>query len=379
MEGCRICGGDFFPKPLLTYDGAPRAAQGFLNVEQLVNDAAVNLKIWQCTQCGTVQHNLSPVDYYREVIRSIAFSPEMRTYRLEQLGSWLQLYTLNDANILEIGSGRGEYLELLKECGAKSVEGIEYSKVSCELATDKGLKVYKGYLDHTGTSIPPGTKYQGFVTFSFMEHWPNPNASLKALSNLMSDGAIGLVEVPNFNMILQKGLYSEFTIDHIFYFDKKSLTFMLEKNGYEVLSIDVVWYNYILSAVVRKRPPLQIKHFEAVQNRVASQLRAYIERFNPKSVVVWGAGHQALAVITIAKISENIRYIVDSAPFKQEKYTPASHILIKSPDYLLEDTPEAVIVMAAGFSAEVISTLRQRYGHIQELAILGEDELEILD
>ena len=91
MEGCRICGGDFFPKPLLTYDGAPRAAQGFLNVEQLVNDAAVNLKIWQCTQCGTVQHNLSPVDYYREVIRSIAFSPEMRTYRLQQLGSWLQL------------------------------------------------------------------------------------------------------------------------------------------------------------------------------------------------------------------------------------------------------------------------------------------------
>ena len=126
-------------------------------------------------------------------------------------------------------------------------------------------------------------------------------------------------------------------------------------------------YFYFTSATNTMR-----KHFVSYANEI-------VRLFNPKSVVVWGAGHQALAVITIAKISENIRYIVDSAPFKQEKYTPASHILIKSPDYLLEDTPEAVIVMAAGFSAEVISTLRQRYGHIQELAILGEDELEILD
>ena len=379
MMNCRVCNGAFFPNPLLSYDHSPWSAQGFLNPNQAHIDDTVDLKIWQCQVCGTIQHNLLPVEYYREVIRAIAFSPGMRSYRVQQLNSWLDQYQLKNQRILEVGAGKGEYLDLLKECGAQNISGLEFSKNNCASARQNGHNIYQGYLDGDISPLPAKLNFQAFTVFSFMEHWPNPNLSFSMLNQHLSDGAIGLIEVPNFEMILQKGLYSEFTTDHIFYFDKKSLIFLLEKNGFEVLSIDIIWHDYILSAVVRKRQPLATDLFEQVRNRVTTDLHDYIARFDSKSVVVWGAGHQALAVITMTQIQNEIKYIVDSAKFKQEKLTPASHIIIKPPSYMNIDCPKAIIVMAAGYSNEVANLVVHDYPHIKHLAILREDHLEVVN
>ncbi len=73
---CRVCEGSLFSEPLLEYEGSPKSAQGFLN-SLSEQDELVNLAIYQCAKCGLVQHNLEPVSYYKEVIRAVAFSPEM--------------------------------------------------------------------------------------------------------------------------------------------------------------------------------------------------------------------------------------------------------------------------------------------------------------
>ena len=92
---------------------------------------------------------------------------------------------------------------------------------------------------------------------------------------------------------------------------------------------------------------------------------------------MWGAGHQALAVIALANIQDRICYVVDSAPFKQGKYTPASHLPIVSPDELISNSVDAVIVMAASYSDEVANTLRLKYPADLEIAILRDYGLEI--
>ena len=53
---------------------------------------------------------------------------------------------------------------------------------------------------------------------SYLEHLPDPNTVLQGISYNLNEDGIGLVEVPNFEMILEKNLYSEFIIDHLFYF-----------------------------------------------------------------------------------------------------------------------------------------------------------------
>jgi SAM-dependent methyltransferase len=301
----------------------------------------------------------------------------MRRFRLEQLGSWISRNNLQNKKILEVGCGKGEYIDLLQKSGASQVVGLEFSENSITCAKNAGFIVQKGYLD-ASFKVPLQFQFDAFSIFSFLEHWPKPNEGLSILHLLLSEGASGLVEVPNFELILSKGLYSEFTTDHIFYFDKKSFTFLLEKNGFEVVSMESIWYDYILSAEVRKKSSLDVSHFLKIQNSVNSQLNQFIDRFEHNQVAIWGAGHQALAVIAMASIAPRIKYVIDSAPFKQGKYTPATHLQIFSPQILLRDLPKSIVIVAAGYSDEIANIILEKYPTIENIAILREDRLEII-
>lgn len=375
-HSCRICDGSLSASPLLRYENSPRSAQGFLDAIEECDDS-VNLEIFQCVYCGLIQHSLAPVPYYKEVVRAVAFSREMGEFRIDQLRHWIKKNHLENKKILEVGCGRGEYIDLLISAGATKVAGIEYAQKSVVTAREKFPQIYQGYLD-SDFQLPSDFKFDAFTIFSFLEHWTNPNQGLRMIHSVLSEGAVGLVEVPNFELILNKGLYSEFTTDHIFYFDRKSFTFLLEKNGFEVISIESVWYDYILSAKVRKRPLLDVKNFLNIQEKIKSQLTAFISQYGDREVAIWGAGHQALAVIAMAGIANQVKYIVDSAPFKQGKFTPATHLLIVGPEHLNAHAPRAVIVMAAGYSNEVIRIILEKYSFIEHIAVLREDELEIV-
>jgi len=361
---------------LLAYPDSPQSAQGFLDCLDQQDDV-VDLKIYQCQLCGLVQHDLPPVSYYREVIRAVAFSEEMGQYRIGQLGGWIKDYDLVTKRVLEIGCGRGEYLDLLQKAGARHVHGIEYSETSVWAARKNGFDVRTGYVSANFVS-PWNEKFDAFTIFSFMEHWPDLNGSLRALQAMLNDEAHGLIEVPNFEFVVANGLYSEFTADHIFYFDRQTLRAVLEFNGFELISIEPIWHDYILSAQVRKRTPLKTAGFKTKQQRIVEQLQKFVSRFEPKDVVVWGAGHQALAVMSLAKLQKSISHVVDSASFKQNKYTPGTRLQIKPPESLLHDLPKAIVIMAAAYSDEVARTISEKYPRIESVAILREEAMEII-
>lgn len=372
---CRICGQAFFEQPLLRYQNMPATAQGFPTEDTLHQDHGADVEVCQCASCGLVQLNNAPVPYYREVIRAAGFSEEMKEFRRMQFREWVDKYALTDKKVLEIGCGRGEYLSLLQEVGVNAF-GVEYAEASVDFCRKQGLSVSRGFLDEKTDMFLPQAPFDAFVCLNFMEHWPNPNATLQGISHHLSEGAIGLVEVPNFDMILDKGLFSEFISDHLLYFTQDTLSFTLQRNGFEVLDCQPVWHYYILSAVVKKRTRTNLAHFDNYRTRITTELHAFIARFPAGKVAIWGAGHQALAVIALANLGNNIRYVVDSAPFKQGKYTPATHLPIVSPATLLSNPVEAVIVMAASYSDEVAHTLRGHYSNTLKVAILRDFGLE---
>jgi SAM-dependent methyltransferase len=276
-----------------------------------------------------------------------------------------------------VGCGRGEYLELLRAAGVDDVRGIEHSKDNVTHARERGFQVHQGYLA-PGFLSPWKERFDAFAVFSFMEHWPDVPGSLRALRSVLKDGAVGLIEVPNFEFIVRSGLYSEFTVDHIFYFDQDTLRGILESNGFRVLSIDPVWHDYILSAQVCTRTPIDSQGFVARQTRIVRELQDYAGRFDRSEVAVWGAGHQALAVMSMAHLQDRVSHVLDSAPFKQDRFTPGTGLRIKAPETLTQDGVQAVIVMAAAYSDEIVRTIRSRYPHIVHLAVLREDGLEVI-
>jgi len=375
---CAICESNLFNNPLLVYSNMPSSAQGFPTLENLDNDVGETLKIYQCANCGLVQLKNKPVDYFREVIRAAAFSDEMKSFRYNQFKSWVNDYNLLGKKILEVGCGRGEYLNIFKEIGLNAY-GIEYSYKSVQYCNDNSLSVHQGYLGDDKRYRDSRGPFQAFASLNFMEHWPDPNASLQILKKNLTEEAIGLVEVPNFDMILAKGLFSEFISDHLFYFTKDSLTFTLQKNGFEIIECKSVWYDYILSAVVKNRTAYNLSSLKTKQEKIVNELHSFIAKFPKNKVAVWGAGHQALALLSLGNLSMLIPYIIDSATFKQGKFTPGTHIPIFSPDELTKSPVDAIIVMAASYSDEVAKQIKNNYGKTINIKILRNNGLESFD
>lgn len=374
VDRCRVCGEPFFAAPLLRYGNMPRAAQFLPDKDALAAERGVELEVCQCSGCGLVQLTNEPVPYHREVVRAAAFSEEMRGFRQEQFAAFIKTHALKGKKVLEVGCGRGEYLALLKASGADAY-GIEDSPDSVAHCVAAGLKAERAYLASNGQRLPHGP-FDAFCVLNFLEHMPDPNAALRAAAANLAEGGVGLVEVPNFDMIVRSELFTEFIPDHLFYFTEDTLGSMLRRNGFEVVECGEIWHDYILSAVVRKRAPLDLSGFHARQERLRVELHRYLAGFGEKRVAVWGAGHQALAVLALTGVRDKIRYVLDSAPFKQGKFTPATHLPIVSPDALESDPADAVIVMAASYSDEVARTIRSRFGAKVRIAILRDSGLE---
>jgi hypothetical protein len=79
--------------------------------------------------------------------------------------------------------------------------------------------------------------------------------------------------------------------------------------------------------------------------------------------------------LALSKASD-IEYIIDSAKFKQGKYTPIMHTKIVSPDYPKENKVDLVIVMVPGlYPGEVLKTLNNMNLGI-ETATLRDNKIE---
>jgi 2-polyprenyl-3-methyl-5-hydroxy-6-metoxy-1,4-benzoquinol methylase len=354
----------------------PKAAQFLPDSESLESDKGVNLEVCQCSGCGLVQLSNDPVPYYKEVIRAAAISEEMKDFRRKQFDSFVQKFSLKGKKVIEIGCGRGEYLSIMQQSGVDAY-GLEYSAESVMQCVKNGLKVEQGFIQSSSYRLNDAP-FDAFFILNFLEHLPDPNSTLRGIYNNLTDDAVGLVEVPNFDMILRNKLFSEFIGDHLFYFTKETLSATLRQNGFEIIDCNEVWYDYIISAFVKKRKKMDISHFYEYQAQLKNEIEEYIRRFKDKKVAIWGAGHQALAIISLINLADKIKYVVDSAAFKQGKYTPATHIRIVSPEALDSDPVDAIIVMAASYSDEVARIIRQKFDRNINIVILRDFGLEVV-
>ncbi len=354
----------------------PKAAQNFPTIEQVCDESGEDLQVCQCLACGLVQLSNKPVDYYKEVIRAAAFSEDMRSFRLEQFRDFVHAYSLQNKKVIEIGCGKGEFLSLMKDTGTDAY-GIEYADDSVKHCKENGLQVSKFYIEDKSDQLPYGP-FDCFFIMNFFEHLPDPNATLQSLHSNLKDDGIGIIEVPNFDMILENNLFSEFINDHLFYFTKDTLKLTLERNGFEVIQCDEVWHNYIISVVVRKRKKVNLSSFQEHQTRIQKEIQNYISKYDPGKIVIYGAGHQSLAVISLTQISDSIKCVIDDATFKQGKYTPATHLPIVSNECLKTDAIDAIIVMAASYSDEVANKIKSNFNNDIDMAILRDFGLEIV-
>lgn len=377
MKRCIACGAPLWETPLLTLDNMPASAQHMPDAQGVKQDRGLTLDLCQCMGCGLVQFDCEPVDYYRDVIRAGGFSKTMVELRRYQYKHLIDSYHLEGKKFIEVGCGQGEFLKVLSEFPVE-VHGIEHDPHLVELARAQGLDVTEGFTETEDTRFAGGL-YDVFLSFNFLEHQPDPGTMLQAIYRNLEDDAMGLITVPSFEYIMDHNSYYELIRDHLAYYTFETLTPLLERNGFQVEECEVINRD-TLSVIVRKRPQMDTENLLECYVNLKREMETYMKYLDAwdKKVAVWGASHQGFTLAATTKLGEKARYIIDSAPFKQGKFAPASHLPIVGPDHFHEHPVDAIIITAPGYTDEIAASIRQKFGTAVEIRAMRSNHLEMV-
>lgn len=383
MRHCIACGHDLPRRYLFELDNAPASAQDIPDREEVKTDRGVTLDLYQCGNCGLVQFDCEPVPYYRDVIRAGGFSTTMRELRRGQYRHLIETYHLEGKKFLEVGCGRGEFLQVLTEFPVQAF-GMEHRRELAEMAEKEGLSVWQEFPDEPDHIFADGKRgtFDVFLSFNFLEHQPRPDVMLQAIYHNLADDGMGLVTVPALEYILEKGSYYELIRDHIAYYSFDTLRKLLEQNGFLVLEQEMINRDTI-SMIVKKVSgwgaggsaadagslipvpssicvsPL-VDGFETTGREIGDMLQKM--EAEGKSLAVWGASHQGFTLAATTLLGSRAKYIIDSAPFKQGRFAPASHLPIVPPEHFFEEPVDAVLIVAPGYTDEIAGIIRSRFG-----------------
>ena len=113
---------------------------------------------------------------------------------------------------------------------------------------------------------------------------------------------------------------------------------------------------------------------------VSGEIRALTERLNREGrrLAMWGASHQGFTLASTSGLGESLTYIIDSAPFKQGRFAPASHVPIVAPDHYFGEPVDAVLIVAPGYTDEIAGIIRTKFGVGVEVMTLRTNRIEHL-
>ncbi len=355
MNTCIVCN-RILKNKILELPHMPMAAQNMPDQNQLISDKEIELSLYECSGCGLIQFDAPPVSYYRDVIRATGVSEKFRKLRFDQYKRFIDRFELVGKRLLEVGCGGGEFLEILKDFPVQST-GIEHNHNLVTLAASKNLNVIEGFIE-SDNDILPDAPYDAFLSFNFFEHQPNPCGMLQGIYENLIERGVGLMTVPSFEYFQEQASYYEFMRDHIAYYTKESMERVLHMNGFEVVESNRFNHD-TLELFVQKRSKTCLVNYIAQKDKLHAEINQLLQEMSAEKgdVYVWGASHQAFTLLSTLQLNASINGIIDSASFKWNKYSPASHIPIMSPDILKNVTPKCVIIMAPGFSDEICNQI----------------------
>jgi len=379
---CRVCGSDdlhcFLKLPKMPL------ADGHVQPNQTEEPFLADLDIFWCPSCGVVQtlHDVDLSDYYKDydyTVSCSAFVQEfMQTFARDV---WKMIDGQPGDAVVEVGSGDGLQLKYFKELGAR-VLGFEPSRSLARAAQGQGIETIAALFSrNTIAQIPQDiTKVKLVVCQYTFDHVPEPLDFLKDTAQILDpqDGVV-VIEVHDFEKIVERNEACLFTHEHAGYFTEASLGAVLERAGFKMIASGFIpeekcrGNSLIVAAALNSssRPAIrpqaselltELRRQEAYDifsqtiTRSHARLRNRVRqmRLEGRRVAGYGAAGRGINTLMIAGLTENdIECVFDMNPKLQGLYLPGVNIPVRAPEELFSDPIEEVIVFSYGYFKEI--------------------------
>ncbi len=358
MKKCIICKSKL--EKLFSIPNMPASAQDIPSYDRLKDDKGIDISLCHCKACGLVQLDCEPVFYYKDVIRAGGYSSTMEELRRKQYDDFITLCKLENEKIIELGCGGGEFLSILATYNVKAY-GIEHNEKLLKKALSLGLEVDRDFPEDE-EHIFKNSPFKAFTSFNFLEHQPEPLVYLRSIYNNLEEEAYGLITVPSFEYILEQESFYEIIPDHIAYYTMDSLQILLANSGFDIIKKERINRD-TLAVIVKKKMKPDISKLVEQKENIKREVFGLIEKYSSlnKKIAIWGASHQSFTLCATLNLKDKIEFIIDSAPFKQGLYAPASHIKIVSLSEAMQSDISAILIVAPGYTKEIANIIKDNF------------------
>ncbi len=302
------------------------------------------------------------------LVYNAAFRPELVVYdgnyqneqgvsgyfrqHLDAVGNLVERH-LGRQRLVEVGCGKGFFLELLLERGVDII-GFD--------ATYEGVnpRVRRQYYE-------PGVidRAEGLVLRHVLEHVQDPYGFLKLMRDANGGSGQIYIEVPCFDWICEHKAWFDIFYEHVNYFRLADFRRMFGK----IVDCGRLFggqYLYVVAELSSLRAPVYVAadpvHFpDDFTAQAAAPIMA-----GTRSAVWGGASKGVIFTLIKARAGFAVDAVIDINPAKQAKYLPATGMQVKSPQQALPQLPpgSTIFVMNSNYLDEIKRMSNNAYNYI---------------
>lgn len=341
-------------------------------LEKTENDVLLPLNILICKDCGIAQ-----LDRDCFVPKETLFKKYFyKTHSINTLRNFFytQAEELNSAfskkmKILEIGGNSCPLGERMVEHGHVFIN-VDPSDTALH-SNPPGVQLVNDFFDERVAYNIKATSGTMDIIYSAnnFAHMEDLISAIRGIQTLLSDDGKLIIQVQDFEYLLEDLCFPFFYHEHLFYYTYYTLANLMSRYGFRLVnyfkntihggSINCIFEkstNKISIDLQLAKLDLMLDVFKSKIGRAEKEMHSFIAKViaDGKRIIAYGASGQANILFAKFNITnKQIPYIVDDAPLKLNKFTPFSHIEIKGSEFINEYKPDYIFVTAYNFFDEI--------------------------
>lgn len=390
---CRACGSARIT-PFYRANGIPTLdAVMLFSPDEAHSVPTGDLELGFCEDCGFIANlrfDETLVEYSDRYEATQRYSKVFSTFAEKLVREMIDRYDLHGKDLVEIGGGQGSFLIQLCELGDNRGVGIDPAYVEARSVASAARERVR-FL----TAFYSAEKHGGLpADFVFcrmtLEHIAEPYTFVRTIRESLGDRTDTVVyfEVPDAQRVWDECAFWDIYYEHTNYFTAGSLANLFRRCGFDVLDTRSVYGGQKL--VLEARPasdtaattaaylPALRESVLAFTQRV-DRVREFWKtlltdtRAEGKTAIVWGGLSKGTSFLTTLNISDEVAYVVDINPHKNNTYVPGSGHRIVTPDYARNQPPDVVVVMNPIYVDEITQELAGMDMHPAIYAVGADD------
>ncbi len=333
-----------------------------------------DLELAACSGCGFLFNQLfdqDRIDYSEDYEETQGCSGTFRTFLEETIRGLLKRHPSSGRLLVEIGCGRGDFLEQLCQAANAHGIGIDPSSTAGRVSADAGLGL--SFLQEPYSEKHLALDAQAIFCRHTLEHLPKVR-DLVALTHKHLESRSDnwtFFEVPDSLRILREGAFWDVYYEHCSYFSEASLGRLFVSLGFDIEDLSLVYGGQYLHLIAKPgdasprpdckdvTPVLQaVRTFQDTCSAAIARWYQLLQAHEPQSVALWGSGSKATGFLTTVGSHDRIDCVVDINPDKHGRFVAGTGHEIASPESLKERRIQTLIIMNPIYTKEITADVQ---------------------